>query len=67
MTQRTVTRIEYRIVSYEQGLAKRLSGDDFGEGFLQVLTEQGREGWDLKEIIRESGMHALLVFSRPAA
>jgi hypothetical protein len=60
-------QIEYRIIRYEQGLLKRLRGDDFGEAFLEVLTEQGREGWDLKEIIRESGMEALLVFSREAA
>lgn len=57
-------QIEYKIVRYEQGLLKRLSGDDFGESFLKVLTEQGQDGWDLKEIIRESGMEALLIFSR---
>ena len=60
-------RIEYKTVSYEQGLVKRLSGEDFGESFLRVLNEQGQEGWDLKEVIRESGMHALLIFSREAA
>jgi Domain of unknown function (DUF4177) len=60
-------QIEYKIVRYEQGLLKRLSGDDFGESFLRVLSEQGQEGWDLKEIIRESGMEALLIFSREAA
>ena len=57
-------KFEYKTLRYEQGLAKRLSGDDFGEGFLQVLTEQGQEGWELKDVIRESGMHALLIFSR---
>lgn len=60
-------KIEYKIVRYEQGLLKRLSGDDFGESFLRVLSENGQEGWDLKEIIRESGMEALLIFSREAA
>ena len=52
-------QIEYKMVSYEQGLVNRLSGADFGESFMQVLAEQGQEGWDLKEIIRDSGMHAL--------
>lgn len=60
-------RIEYKTVKYDQSLGERLSGDDFGERFLQVLSEQGREGWDLKDVIRESGIHALLIFSREAA
>ena len=60
-------KIEYKTVQYEQGLRKRVSGDDFGESFLRVLSEQGEEGWDLKDVIRESGMHALLIFSREVA
>jgi len=60
-------KIEYKTVQYEQGLRKRISGDDFGESFLRVLSEQGEEGWDLKDVIRESGMHALLIFSREVA
>jgi hypothetical protein len=60
-------RIEYNIVRYETGLRKRLSGDSFGESFLRVLAEQGEEGWDLKEIIRESGLEALLIFGREVA
>jgi hypothetical protein len=61
-------KIEYRIVRYETpGLLKRLSGDDFGESFLRVLAEQGQEGWDLKAIIRESGVQALLIFGREVA
>ncbi len=59
--------IEYKTVRYEQGLFKRISGDDFGESFEKLLSEQGQEGWDLKDIIRESGMHAILIFSREAA
>jgi hypothetical protein len=59
-------QIEYKMVRYEQGLLKRLAGDDFGESFLRLLSEQGQEGWDLKEIIRESGMEAILIFSREA-
>jgi len=60
-------QIEYKTVRYEQGLLSRLSGDDFGESFLRVLSEQGQAGWDLKEVIRESGMETLLIFSREAA
>jgi len=60
-------KIKYKTVKYEPGLAKRLSGDDFGEGFTQVLSEQGQEGWDLKAVIRESGLQSLLIFSREAA
>lgn len=58
---------EFKTVKYEQGLGQRLSGDDFGESFLRVLSEHGQEGWDLKDVIRESGMHALLIFSREVA
>jgi hypothetical protein len=60
-------KIEYKTVSYEPSLGKRISGNDFGEAFVRVLSEQGQEGWDLKEIIRESGLLALLVFSREVA
>ncbi len=60
-------KIEYKMVTYEIGLRKRLSGDRFGEGFLKVLAEQGQEGWDLKDIIRESGLEALLIFGREVA
>jgi hypothetical protein len=59
--------IEYKTVTYEQGLGNRISGNDFGEGFMQVLTEQGQEGWDLKDVIRQSGMHAILIFGREVA
>ena len=57
-------KIEYKTVKYEQGIGKRLSGDDFDESFLQVLSSHGQEGWDLKDVIRESGMRVLLIFSR---
>ena len=60
-------QFEYKTVKYEQGLGKRISGDDFGEDFLKVLSEHGNEGWDLKDIIRESGIKALLIFSRELA
>jgi hypothetical protein len=60
-------KIEYKTVKYEQGLGNRLSGDDFGESFLRVLAEHGQDGWDLKDVIRESGMQAILIFSREVA
>ena len=57
-------KIEYKIVKYEQGFGNRLKGNDFSEDFLRVLSENGAEGWDLKEIMRESGFQALLIFGR---
>jgi len=57
-------KIEFKMVKYEPTLRKRVSGDDFGESFLSVLSEQGQEGWDLKSTIREHGMSTLLIFSR---
>ena len=59
-------KIEYKTVSYDQGFGERLAGNDFGERFSLFLTQQGEEGWDLKAVIRESGMHAILIFSREA-
>lgn len=60
-------KIEYKTVTYEPALGRRLSGDDFGEDFTRVLSEQGQEGWDLKAVIRESGLQTLLVFGREVA
>lgn len=57
-------KVEYKTVSYEPGLGKRLTGDDYGENFLQLLSEQGEEGWDLKAVLQESGLQKTLVFSR---
>lgn len=37
-------RIEYQTVKYVPGLRKHLSGDDFGEDFLQLLNEKGQLG-----------------------
>ena len=60
-------KIEYKTVRYEPGLVKRFTGDEFGESFMRVLAEHGQEGWDLKEIIRKSGLQAILIFGREAA
>ena len=57
-------KIEYKIVNYEISFSNRVSGNEFGEHFLRLLSEHGEDGWDLKEIIRESGMQSLLIFSR---
>jgi|WetSurMetagenome_2_1015567.scaffolds.fasta_scaffold372256_1 hypothetical protein len=59
-------QFEFKTVRYEPGLGKRITGDDFGEGFLKVLSENGRDGWDLKTIVREHGLQTLLIFSREA-
>ena len=60
-------KIEYKTVIYEPTLGKRLKGNDFGESFQRVHSEHGQEGWDLKSVIRESGMQTLLIFSREVA
>ncbi len=60
-------KIEYKIVRYEAGVGERLTGDRFGEGLTRVLSEQGQEGWDLKEVIQQTGMENILVFSREAS
>jgi len=60
-------RIEYKTVKHEPGLGKRIFGGEFGEGFTQLLSEQGQEGWDLKAVIRISGLQSLLIFGREAA
>jgi len=57
-------QFEFKTVSYEPSIGKRLKGDDFGDGFLHVLAEHGRDGWDLKTVVREHGMRTLLIFSR---
>jgi hypothetical protein len=62
--EHAMQKIEFKTVSYEISLGKRLSGDDFGDSFLRLLSDHGQEGWDLKGIIRESGMQTLLIFSR---
>ena len=59
-------KIEYKTVTHQISFGQRISGDDFGDTFLRLLSEQGQEGWDLKEIIREVGMQTLLIFSREA-
>lgn len=55
---------EFKVVVHESGIVNRVKGDDFGEDFKNLLAEQGREGWDLKSLVREHGMRTLLIFSR---
>ncbi len=57
-------KIEYKTVKYEVGLGERLLGGEFGERFTQVLSEQGQAGWELKTVIRESGLKVVLIFGR---
>lgn len=57
-------QFEFKTVRYEPSLAKRIKGDDFGEGFQKVLAEHGRAGWDLKTVVREHGLQTILIFGR---
>jgi hypothetical protein len=57
-------QFEFKTVRYEPGVGKRITGDDFGESFLKVLSAHGMEGWDLKSVVREHGLQTLLIFSR---
>ena len=57
-------QFEFKTVRYAPGLGKRITNDDFGADFLKVLSEHGRDGWDLKTLVREHGLKTLLVFSR---
>ena len=57
-------QFEFKTLIYAPSLCKRLTGDDFGEDFLKVLSDNGREGWDLKSVVRDTGLQTLLIFSR---
>ena len=58
--------IEYKHVRFAFGWGvffKRA----FHDRLMSVLQEQGSEGWELKGIIYELGLHAHLIFARQAA
>jgi hypothetical protein len=63
----TMKKIEYKIVRYKSKLGERLTGDMLGKDLMRVLSEQGQEGWDLKEVIQQTGLENILIFSREAA
>jgi hypothetical protein len=60
-------QIEYRHVRHSWKLGAQLSEAKFDEQLMAMLTEHGREGWDLKGVIYEGGMHALFIFGRERA
>jgi len=62
-------QIEYKHVRHAWKLGTQLSQEKFDEVLMQMLVEQGREGWDLKGVIYEGtlSMHAHFIFGREAA
>jgi hypothetical protein len=59
--------IEYKHVRHEWSLGTQFSKEKFNDQLMQMLTEHGQQGWDLKGIIHESGLHAHFIFGREAA
>lgn len=57
-------QFQFKTVRYEPGFDKQIMGDDFGDGFQKVLADIGKEGWDLKSVVREQGLPTILIFSR---
>jgi len=49
-------QFQFKTVRYEPGFGKQIMGDDFGDGFQKVLADIGKEGWDLKSVVREQGL-----------
>lgn len=64
--EQNMKQFQFKTVRYEPSLGKRIIGDDFGEDFQKVLAEHGKDGWDLKTVVREHGRQAILIFSREA-
>jgi hypothetical protein len=60
-------QIEYKHVRYAWTLGTQFSQDKFDELLMKMLAEHGREGWDLKGVIYEGGLHAHFIFGREAA
>ena len=64
---RNMKQFQCKTVRYEPGFDNQSIGDDFGEGFQKVLAGHGKDGWDLKTIIREikeQGVLTILIFGR---
>jgi len=59
--------IEYKHVRHAWKLGAQLSQEKFDEILMKMLAEHGREGWDLKGVIYEGGLHAHFIFGREAA
>ena len=48
-------------------MGTQFSQEKFDEMLMKMLTEHGREGWDLKGVIYEGGLHAHFIFGCEAA
>jgi hypothetical protein len=59
-----MTTIEYRHVRFVFGWMGVFSKKVFHERLMFVLQEQGNDGWELKGIMYELGLHAHLIFAR---
>jgi len=60
-------QIEYKHVRHAWKLGEQFSQEKFDEKLMKMLTEHGREGWDLKGVIYEGSLHAHFIFGREAA
>ena len=57
--------IEYKHVRHEWSLGTQFSTEKFNDQLMEMLTEQGGQGWDLKGIIpHQNGLHAHFIFGR---
>lgn len=59
-----MTTIEYKHVRHVWGWWAAFSKRRFHEALMKTLGEQGNEGWELKGIIYELGLHAHFIFAR---
>lgn len=62
----SMKQIEYKHVRHAWKLGAQLSQEKFDETLMKMLAEHGREGWDLKGVIYEGGLHAHFIFGREA-
>ena len=60
-------QIEYKHVRHAWKLCEQFSQEKFDEMLMNMLTEHGREGWDLKGVIYEGSLHAHFIFGREVA
>ena len=58
--------IEYKHFRHEWSLGTQLSKEKYDEQLMKMLTEHGQQGWDLKGVIWDGGLHAHFIFGREA-
>jgi hypothetical protein len=60
-------KIEYKHVRQAWKFSEAISKKKFDDVLMQMLSEHGQKGWDLKGIIHEHhALHAHFIFSREA-